>query len=78
MLKNMLYYNYKTEGEIMKNIYEMGLHEEFCLNKTTSIIRVAGGWIYRIVSFYNEINYNTYHNVFVPYNNEFQKYHTKL
>lgn len=48
----------------MKDIYNLALHESVQLTKTTSVMRVAGGWIYisGIASA-----------VFVPLNDEFLK-----
>jgi len=52
-----------------KTIYDLKLHEELVLDGMT-IIRVAGGWLYRFMNG-NVVNY-TVETTFVPFNNEFQ------
>jgi len=54
-----------------KNIYNISLNEELEIDNHISIIRVPGGWIYKIrTPFVKPIEV-----VFVPFSNEFQGTH---
>lgn len=57
------------ELEEAQKIYDLKLHEECCLSMGTSIVRVPGGWIYRI---YGSPDTGDVTAVFVPFDNEFQ------
>jgi hypothetical protein len=48
-----------------KTIYQLKLHEELTLNRSISVLRVPGGWIYRFDN--RDTNY-----VFVPFDNGFE------
>lgn len=64
---------YKKPNEI--DIYKMSLHDQFDIQDkalTYNIMRVAGGWVYS----FDFRGYKTTPTVFVPYNNEFDKYKT--
>ena len=49
-----------------KTIYTMKLHEEIVINDWTTILRVAGGWVYT-----QHISRNCYQSNFVPFNKEY-------
>ena len=51
-----------------KTIYDLKLHEIMTINNGQLIMRVPGGWIYKIDDKY----------IFVPYNNEFSNKREKL
>jgi hypothetical protein len=55
---------------VENNIYNLQLHELLWLNTTnTEVMRVAGGWLYRI--FDETTQKICLHQTFVPFNNEF-------
>ena len=68
-----------------KDIYEMKLHEVFCLDNETAqafnqVLRVPGGWIYTMRTDDQhegkdgvEFSKEHHHCVFVPFNNEYQE-----
>jgi len=48
----------------MKDVYELEMHEAVNVSEFVQVVRVPGGWIY---------NFKKGGEVFVPYNNEFQR-----
>lgn len=54
-----------------KTIYDLKLHEFFVdPNRNLSVLRVAGGWLYKFWDFNKQDYYPQ--TTFVPFNNEFQ------
>ena len=56
----------------MDKLYEMGLHDEWEINRTNVVMRVAGGWIYKTYTCNNADEWRA-SITFVPYDNEFQR-----
>lgn len=60
----------------MKNIYELGLHEEtWNESGLMGVTRVPGGWIYQFISQYGDAQGNISYMItatFVPMNGEFK------
>jgi len=57
-----------------KSIYELGLHESMQVTTDTTVMRVAGGWIYTTLAVSrggNKVHLEQMNQVFVPYHKEF-------
>ena len=48
---------------VMKNIYDLEIHETVNVSEFVQVVRVPGGWVY---------NFKKGGELFIPYNNEFQ------
>jgi hypothetical protein len=53
-----------------KELYSMALHDELSINNVTDVIRVPGGWIYRVITGNDNLGYPV-SICFVPYDNGF-------
>lgn len=53
-----------------KNIYNIKLHEELIIDKFNSVMRVAGGWVYKNFGVSEDTPASL---VFVPFHNGFYK-----
>lgn len=51
-------------------LYTIKLHERATISPGITALRVPGGWIYE---YWNAINGQRYHAIFVPYSNEFME-----